>query len=99
MEVSRPDCQKAALTTFELVLNLFYSFKEGVQWFINGLFQKQTQFSNASEGVQHFPEGPTFCRGGGGVQMLISIETHITCDFPGRVRTPYSPSGSTHDAQ
>ena len=30
--------------------------------------------------------------------MLISIETHITCDFPlgggGGVRTPYPPSGS-----
>ena len=29
---------------------------------------------------------PTFLRGGGGgsrVQVLISIETHITCDFPG----------------
>ena len=25
--------------------------------------------------------GPTFSRGGG-VQMLISLETHITCDFP-----------------
>ena len=36
--------------------------------------------------------------GGGGVQMLISIETHITitCDFPGGIWTPYSPSGSTH---
>ena len=36
--------------------------------------------------------------GGGKVQMLISIETHITCDFPGRgrgVRTLYPPSGST----
>ena len=30
-----------------------------------------------------FPGGPTFFQGGGGVQMLISIETHITCDFPG----------------
>ena len=28
--------------------------------------------------VQLFPGGG----GGGGVQMLISIETHITCDFP-----------------
>ena len=29
--------------------------------------------------------------------MLISIETHITCDFPGGgVRTPYPPSGSAH---
>ena len=28
-------------------------------------------------GVQHFSEGPTFFRGGGGgVQMLISIKTH-----------------------
>ena len=34
---------------------------------------------------------PTFS-GGGGVQMLISIETHIrTCYFPGGVRTPYPP--------
>ena len=29
--------------------------------------------------------------------MLISIETHITCDFPGGgVRNPLSHSGSTH---
>ena len=43
--------------------------------------------------------GPTFLEGGGGsrVQVLISIETHITCDFPGGggggggVRTPYHP--------
>ena len=27
--------------------------------------------------------GPTFARGGGGVQKLISKETHVTCDFPG----------------
>ena len=27
--------------------------------------------------------------GGGGVQMLISMETDITCDLPKRVRTPY----------
>ena len=38
-----------------------------------------------------FRGGPTFSRGratfsmvgGGGVQWLISIESHITCDFPG----------------
>ena len=44
-------------------------------------------FSKHPEGVQLFPGGggggPAFSRGGGGVQMLISIETHITCDFPG----------------
>ena len=28
----------------------------------------------------------------GGIQMLISIEIDITCDFPGmRIRTPYPP--------
>ena len=59
--------------------------------------------------------GPTFSRGGGGVgsnffhggggwkgevRMLISIETHITCDFPGGGcgRTPYPQSGSALDS-
>ena len=45
-----------------------------------------------------FRGGPTFSRGegnffhgggGGGVQWVISIETHITCDFPGG--DPISP--------
>ena len=40
-------------------------------------------------GLQLFP---------GGVQVLISIETYITCDFTGEgVRNPYPPSGSAHD--
>ena len=36
-------------------------------------------------GVQHFLGGgeSNIFQGGGGVRMLISIETHITCDFPG----------------
>ena len=44
------------------------------------------------------PEGPHyFPGGGGGVQMLISLETHIrTCYFPGRCTDPLSPSGSAH---
>ena len=38
--------------------------------------------------IQYFPGGPTFTGGptysrGGGVQMLISMETNIPCDFPG----------------
>ena len=42
-----------------------------------------------------FRGGPTFVRGdqlfqGVGVQMLISIETHITCEFPGGPE-PLSP--------
>ena len=41
--------------------------------------------------------GPNFSRGGG-VQVLIFIETHITCDLPGEgVRNTYPPSGSAHD--
>ena len=38
--------------------------------------------------------GPTFSRGGGGVQMLITIETHTYLLFSrggGGVRTPYPP--------
>ena len=31
--------------------------------------------------------------------MPISIETHITCDFPGGIRTPYYPSGSAHEGK
>ena len=44
------------------------------------LFQGSRGGSNIFQGggVQFFPG-----RGGGGVQMLISTETHITCDFPG----------------
>ena len=66
---------------FFLVLNLFYSFQRGSNSFI-------------TEGSNMFRRGPNFFQGR--VQML-SIETHITCDFPGRgVRTPYPPSGSAH---
>ena len=51
---------------------------------------------------QGFRGGPTFSKGGSnffhGVQMLISIETHIPCDFlGGGVRNPYPPSGYSHE--
>ena len=47
----------------------------------------------------YFRGGPTFSKGGGGptfsrggVQMLISLETHITCDFPvGSLSPPWDP--------
>ena len=48
--------------------------------------------SNIFQGVQLFP---------GGVQMLISIEIHITCDFQGggvQTQTPYPPSVSAHES-
>ena len=74
-----PDGQKTAWTTllFFLVLSLFYSLQRDPMI----LLQSKLYFPNDQEGVQHFPGGaPTFSRR---VQKLISIETHITCDFPG----------------
>ena len=60
-------------------------------------------FLNPKLILQLYMGGPTFFRGGGvqhfkgrGVQMLISIKTHITCDFPEGVLTPCPPSGSAH---
>ena len=52
-------------------------------------------FTKDPEGVHCFPGVQLFT---GGVQMLISIETHITCDFPGGGGgpDPLSPSGSAH---
>ena len=57
-------------------------------------------FTKDPEGVQYFPWGggcQTFSRGGG-VQTLISLETHVrTCYFPGGgCPDPLSPSGSAH---
>ena len=78
---------------FFLVLNLFYSFTEGVQC----LFQRKLLFTKVSEGTNFSGGGgATFFPGGGGVrgrgfQMLISIETHITCDFPGGGSGPPIP--------
>ena len=68
-----------------LVLHLLYSLQRGSNGFITEggpIFSKR--------GVQLLPGG------GGGVQMLISIEIHVTCDFQGGggVRTPYPLSGS-----
>ena len=54
-------------------------------------------FTKDPEGIHYFPGGPTFFRGVGGVKMLISIETHITCDFLGRGSDTLSPSGSAHE--
>ena len=68
---------------------LILQFTKGVQWF----YKRKLSFSKDPEGVKHFPGGPTFSRGGG-VQMLISIETHITCDFPG---PPPPLSRSVHE--
>ena len=86
--------QHARIQEFLSVLfspQLIIQFTEGVQWY------------NAEKTIlildQGSRGGPLFSSGGGGyqtfsrgVQMLISLETHIhTCYFPGGVRTPYPP--------
>ena len=54
------------------------------------LLQRIRYYNKDPEGVEHFPGGGgvQLFPGGGGVQMLISIETHITCDFPGESGLP-----------
>ena len=50
--------------------------QSGQQWqgVSNGIIKEKTILFQGSRGVQHFSRG---------VQMLISKETHIACDFPG----------------
>ena len=92
---SRPNGQKTVWTffwgffLFILVLNLLYSLQRGS----NGFITETTLL------FQGFRGGPTFSKGGGGFQMLISIETHITCDFPGLGGSgpPIPLSGSAHE--
>ena len=95
MRGSRDFCQSY------LVLSLFYSLQRGS----NGLFLRKLflYFTKYPKGVHYFPRGGGvnfFSRGGGGVQMLISLETHVrTCYFPGgggACPDPLSPSGSAY---
>ena len=95
---SSSDCKITAMITgvffvcffSPLLILQFYRGVSNVYFRENYFFPKFQRGSNIFQGVQLFPGG-----GGGGVkvQMLISIETHITCDFPGGggFQTPYSP--------
>ena len=47
-------------------------------------FKEIYHFSRFQRGSNIFQGGPTFSSGGGGSNCLFPIETHITCDFPGR---------------
>ena len=91
MRGSRDFCQSY------LVLGLFYSLQRGSNGFIAKktiliLYQGSRGGPLFSRGVKLFPGG------GGGVQMLISLETHVrTCYFPGGGGPdPLSPSVSAH---
>ena len=76
---SRPTSQKRVWTFFYCFFSpqLILQFTEGSLRFYN----------RENYTFEGFRGGPTFSKGGPtfsiGDQMLISIETHITCDFPG----------------
>ena len=54
-------------------------------------------FTKDPEAVHYIPWGGCSTFFSGGVQMLISIETHIrTCYFPGGCPDPLSPYGSAY---
>ena len=53
---------------------LILQLTEGVQWF----YYRDNYTFPRIQGGSNFFQG-----GGGGVQVLISIGIHITCDFPG----------------
>ena len=91
MHGSRDFCQSY------LVLSLFYSLQRGPMVLLPILYtytlpriqRGSIIFQGGGGGVKLFP--------GGGVQMLISLETHVrTCYFPGGCPVPLSPSGSAH---
>ena len=91
MRGSRDFCQSY------LVLSFFYSLQRGS----NGFIAEKIILILTKD-----PEGSIIFQGGGvsnffqwGVQMLISLETHVrTCYFPGGwCPDPLSPSGSAHE--
>ena len=77
--------------SFYLILSLFYSLKRGS----NGIIAQKNiliRYQGSRGGPLLLGGGVSNFFQGGGVQMLISIETFIrTCYFPGGVRTPYPP--------
>ena len=55
------------------------------------VISKKSIIFQGFRGSNIFQVGSNFFKGGG-VQVVISIETHLTCDFPGEgVRNPYPP--------
>ena len=64
-------------------------------FFWSSAYSKEVKWSISKKSIifQGSRGGPTFSKGGGGggSNCLFPIETHITCDFPGGVRTPCPP--------
>ena len=85
------------LLFFSPHLQLFEQFYRGDQ--SQGpmvYFLENNNFQGSRGGPTFYGVGggvQLFSRGGGGVQMLISVETYRNCDFP---QTPYPLSVSAH---
>ena len=84
---------------------LLYSLQRGSDCLSMLLFQRKLLFPGFRGSSIINPEGSTIFQGvqlfpGWGIQMLFSIETHITCEFSagggGGGRAP-PPSGSAHE--
>ena len=97
---SRPDCQKTVLTLL-FFFPVFFSTQLILQ-FNSGL---SMVYFKENYNFPRFQSGPTFSRGGGSnifqgdptfSRGVLMLETHRTCDFPGVVSGPLSPSGSAH---
>ena len=89
MRGSRDFCQSY------LVLSLSYSLQRGPMVLL--LKKLYLYFTKDPEGSIIFQGGVSNYFQGGGVQMLIFLETHVrTCYFPGGCPDPLSPSGSAH---
>ena len=69
---------------FFLVLSLFYRSQKVI-------FKEIYHFSRFQRGSNIFQGGGGSNFFQGGSNCLFPIETHITCDFPGGVRTPCHP--------
>ena len=79
---------KKALTLFCFVLFCFFVFFSAYFTKVKWLFSKKTIIFQGSRG------GPTFFKEGS--NCLFSIETHITCDFPGGSGPPAPPPLDPH---
>ena len=75
----RPDCRKTTATTLFLIFNP----QQILQFYRGG--------GGGGGGPVFFRGVQLFPGGGGVVQMLISIKTHITCDFPEGSGPPVPP--------
>ena len=79
-----------------LVLSLFYTLQRGS----NGLIAEKTiliLYQGSRGGPLSSRGGVSNFSRGEGVQMLISLETHVrACYFPGGCPDPLSPSRSAH---